>query len=1286
MTLEGLEQFAGDLIEMIQLIGSKGTDLDALPASVGIAVAVEAVGLSVDLLQHVVGPVIAVGAVEILDVAILGGVPDAVGQVAGFVKDIGDTGAGTAGECIGAGDSGLFGPAEVVPGVIDQIPAVLQFAQDGVAVALSVLVVELAGELGLAGADAGFAEVVVVAVDQLNAGDLLAVQVVGIIDPAVSLSDAVGVFLAVGPGTGEGLTAATLQHAVGDFKGMAGGGNGGAPVNDRHAYIAIGSASVAGFGTGGSLVLDCFCSMGQMPVIGFILNLGFCGKEIVEDTQISVKASVGIGNLTTLHFQINRSKGAATLGAHIRCCNQIFIQSFSTCYIVHIVRPGPYSQRNRHNCLLTGECAVCVLCDGQLDRVCQFHKFIRHIKTLCYRHIGQFPGVRMIQADLRFHPLNGRNIGHLQIHIVDRIVLSQLTGVVVTGDPDGLAAGDGQDLHVPGNRSHIISNFKNHFMIAGGQGNFLAGHSGSGSRDILQCHAVHIDFCRGIIQAGSVVSGNISNIRRKQNFIGAAGCVKAHTVIHNHILGIADNGGIPVFYRIGIVQSEVVIVEGILIGFQSLKIETQEAGFSSGILARVMGSNIIIAADIRIHVDPTACLCGFRIRFTIQIFTGILHQEVAANGICTLCRGTTVELILHSKASCVTRIAYTNQILRQVDPHTQSSSIQAIRHITEYSLFSHIKQDIVFPVTILVIVSFIQGQAQSIFAILYLTIFRSSKESIRRIGFRSIAVIHIPRRRSIRIIHQISVVILFMGITVCRGQRACISQAILRYPLNCLIKALPVGNITVFKVPEDFGGLAVRDGNAHLGQLTAVVVNSSQSHIGKAAVIRCSQRKAIHGTGIFLREGECKVRSLDNDRESTATLFVVVAGGHLHISSLAIGHNHAGLVKAHCCGIHNVDFHFANHSIFVNHLQFYRTGLTGRSETAISDGAESFIVNRPFHICRNLNRITGRADTGCGNLDLGIRGVVRCLSFQSSSLESIRGRNSRINDQAVGDSTLGAIRRSTDNLNFAFTFGPGQISGRTAAIQTQQILHSQFLCHLDGMVIVKTLRAAGIIAVTVDQDQVAIIRHTNKRTRIIEAGTPVGGTALCCSRAGLIYHAVLHQQLETADRFLNCAMFFHRCIPVGIIAATGNRAICKLGKPGGIAGFGNTKTGNTIHHVGTGRYAGGGIVTITVDTGHNSIVCNIVISISRIAVQISHVSNLLGHLGDTGGRTLGTAIGGVQTNLRIAQIRNGHKVFDITSVRSVGLIDGLGNTWRQRGRNSIIGMEIICLIIGLDAQ
>ena len=182
-------------------------------------------------------------------------------------------------DCIFTGYSSLSIGAEIMPLFTDLHPAACKDTNLRI-VPLAIFLLEQAGIAGFIGADAVIAEIVVFAVNLLDAGQLLAIFVIGAADPAVSQADAVLILLAIGPCTCEEIaTGSALQNAVSNFIAMSRCGNGRAPIDDGVADFAERSARVACFRAGRRLVGNSVGGMDMSAVPGIVVRLAFGGGD-----------------------------------------------------------------------------------------------------------------------------------------------------------------------------------------------------------------------------------------------------------------------------------------------------------------------------------------------------------------------------------------------------------------------------------------------------------------------------------------------------------------------------------------------------------------------------------------------------------------------------------------------------------------------------------------------------------------------------------------------------------------------------------------------------------------------------------------------------------------------------------------------------------------------------------------------------------------------------------------------------------------------------------------------
>ena len=232
-----LYKFAGCAVKFKDTFSQRSGILKNLNSVCQITVIVEIVSLAVNFIErHVPGvtrQIITRSVVITGPVAIR--VPCAPGHT-GFVKLIGD-----AVYSVLARHCGLGIAAEIVPVAVDLLPAAGQNADFGEIPFLFKLNKSCVFALALA----VFSEVIVNAIDSIDAGYLLTVNIVVIPVPAVDYCYTFDICLAVGPYTiVEVFAVCTFKNSVNNLVAVSCCGNGRAPVNNRVADFAERSACI----------------------------------------------------------------------------------------------------------------------------------------------------------------------------------------------------------------------------------------------------------------------------------------------------------------------------------------------------------------------------------------------------------------------------------------------------------------------------------------------------------------------------------------------------------------------------------------------------------------------------------------------------------------------------------------------------------------------------------------------------------------------------------------------------------------------------------------------------------------------------------------------------------------------------------------------------------------------------------------------------------------------------------------------------------------------------------
>ncbi len=528
------------------------------------AVSVEVIDLAVDLGQsHVAGitGVVVAGTVVVTGAA-SHGVPCTGGHT-GLVKLVGNAGNGVL-----AGDSDLGPGLEVVPVLADLLPAAGQLADLGVTISIDRSVKQQAGVLDLTGANAVVAKVIVVAIHGLDAGELHAVSIVAVLVPADD-SHAVSVGLAISVLTIEQLAAAALQNAVHDLIAVAGSRNGGAPFNDRVTDIAEGAAGVAVLSTGRCLIGNGFSGVDVPALLVGIIAIGIQLGVVAVDLRDHFNGShgegaagaIGVADSAAVHAQLNVHRpnnlsGPQLFGGLIlvllvlsqagfpsangKLCQRC---SAGSCHIT--------SAGNNHNCIV---CLIVILIGGS--------------EALSNDHVIQLPLADGVQIQSHGNGLDLLNIGGVQVHPVDRT--DQQLGCIGGSRNQRHTCHVGICFHsdiagAGGLVAHIVADLK------GNSVDTVSQHCiSNGDHTVLHgagnFHAIDVCLCGCFIQPGVVVLLGIflHAYAEADNITGHGLSVEHSTFSHTHlsILDAVKNGGFSVINRGGIVDGNVVEIEG----------------------------------------------------------------------------------------------------------------------------------------------------------------------------------------------------------------------------------------------------------------------------------------------------------------------------------------------------------------------------------------------------------------------------------------------------------------------------------------------------------------------------------------------------------------------------------------------------------------------------------------------------------------------------------------------------------------------------------------------------
>ena len=427
---------------------------------------------------------------------------------------------------------------KIVPLTIDFIPSGDQLTEFGIII--YTIDLNQSRVLHLAGAYAIVAEVVVELAgvvgsgDFLNTGQLHAVFVIGVVDPAVCDDSAVGIGFAVCPDTAVEVAAgAALEHIVGECVTMSGGGESGAPIDDGGADLAIGSAGVAVLCAGGRLV----GKGDRINMVGRSLGIIFlCFRSVVVSTVPrgivvrlrDVRPVMRFG----IHLYLRAGKGVARVvgeghsaanhcGTDVNGPYLVALLIFGIhpnlaviCAVCHESGKLPCSHGHGNKHSLAG--GVCLAGAGNGDRGNIFGGIadgVGRLEAIGCDHVVEFPSAHVVQVDIGRNGLNLLNVRCNEVNVVDRAKQNIVKHCVMRHELNGGHAGACLNIDLADRRGIVallITDSKFHGVNAVCKNAIGNGHDTvlKGAGDF---NAVYIDLCRGLVQAGCVVFFFIGN-------------------------------------------------------------------------------------------------------------------------------------------------------------------------------------------------------------------------------------------------------------------------------------------------------------------------------------------------------------------------------------------------------------------------------------------------------------------------------------------------------------------------------------------------------------------------------------------------------------------------------------------------------------------------------------------------------------------------------------------------------------------------------------------------------
>ena len=854
---------------------------------------------------------------------------------------------------------------------------------------------------------------------------------------------------------------------------MSGGIQLGAPVNDGHTGLAIGSVFVAIGDAGSRLVQQSQLIIVVVPLINGIIDLG-CNGEFSSKSNIA-----GIGfSIAEQHTAVNGDHRA------IAGRKLLFTGNFLTGGMVDAI-PGPQTHGKTYQRLFASQSALIGSGNGNRNHIFNGmnvavhtvgHNFairiqqnVLHLVAGRYDHLLQLPGVGSVQLNIGFNIGYRLRIRSLNVHIVNGIVLGHFAGIIVSVQIHGTRLTVYRNRKLNGflhTVAQIVSNLKGNGMCAVSQGQIIgSNHLASGHRGIHGI-AVQEDLGRSGIQAGRTGIGNGS----------AEGCAaggQACTVLQSCgnitgcILDVGNGGQLPVIHCGGVVQRKIIEIEGQIRRCGGLDIETDEARLSAVAAAHgIHQRNIILGGNITGGIDPAGrgdiilgagiqILFGAACRSKIEM---ILRAAYTAGGI-ALVYGQ-----LHS---------HTRSALGDVDPHTEGGCVLAVGHVTQNTglcIRDGMEEHIIRPAGKLGI-GVIQRNTQSVVTVLHLAIAAVSQEYIG-VSIFGIVAVGLDRR----------------------------SRTCFLCPGIHFIHTQEIGVFAVFKAEYTFRALAV--GNLQHARLGGI------GGIGHGNIHTC--HGFVRGGGQLIARQRCRsivtqgkgIRAVHADSPAV----VAVCGFDLKRNALAIGDDRFLLREAEAVRMDHIQNQLANNIAVVDSLNGCGAGGAAGGKDTVFNGAHSLLGDLVGHIGGNIHGkllgvltddLKAHRGTGCN---------VLILCFKQDLVKNTGGAGSGHQDHGVDGGALCAVGGHGAHNIGGIGGTLGNEGGGAAAVTVDRIDTTQSQHHFAHFIVGQaTGDGITLTAVHMAEDQRAVRLDTDHRPGRIRRGALHGGG---------LQNAVLHQPSE----------------------------------------------------------------------------------------------------------------------------------------------------------------------------
>ena len=674
----------------------------------------------------------------------------------------------------------------------------------------------------------------------LNAGKLFAVLVVGIAVPAICSNETVSIGFAIRPDAVEEITASgALKHAVCDGVAMSGRRNRCSPINNGVADFAERSACVARFRAGCGFVRKC---NGIDMVCRGICVILLCFRSVVMSAVpccivggfgfvcpiVSLGVNLNLGACECIGCAVNKFNFAANDGsAYVDRPDFIAVSVFG-------IHPNIFTNSVRNYCGKfpssdghgnEHSLSRCIVFTGAgngngRDVLVLVGNNIRSGEALRDFHVVEFPFAYVVKVDIRADGLNLFDIRRNKVYIINRAEEDIVERRIVRGKFNGGYAGICFYVDLTDSRGIIallVANREFNGVNAVRENAVRNGHNAA-----LDCagnfNAVHIRFCGGFVKSCCIVFYQICNHRAERNIVigrfGNFSSDERNRIAHTGRCptNVTEYRSVSVIYRRRIINCYIVKIHNNIdvLRFMFKVVVTVFASVAVVYIevkhGPVCGNAPISAFKIEVNVVPTR----------LVVFHGETAVPVAAvvdkcgsrigtfNG---LYRPILVSLgyFLQENTS-VERL----RLYREPDPHTETRSAFKVYSLTALVLYAETS----------VHITGLGGNGE--------------------VGVES---------------HGVIAAVNFA--VLCGNYRA--TTGSYEVVVVCCRRAVKLGNISVFKVPENFGAFAEINGG---GGGNGSALKRCRYGTRRNGSVACRERKPVNSSDAVIGKYERNIGDL----------------------------------------------------------------------------------------------------------------------------------------------------------------------------------------------------------------------------------------------------------------------------------------------------------------------------------------------------------------------------------------------------------------------------------------